>query len=167
MKLCAKCNKKIQTKIYIDGETKYITTKHRKYCLDCSPFNNKRHFIGSDTEYEKVCRTCKEKLPRKEFYRIGKNTPNVEPNCKKCAREKNNANNRMLKQKLVEYKGGKCENCGYNKCIAALEFHHQDPLQKEFTISNKGKYTYEKLLKEADKCLLLCSNCHQEIHYGY
>jgi hypothetical protein len=72
---------------------------------------------------------------------------------------------RMLKQKLVECKGGRCVNCGYNKCIAALEFHHKDPSLKEFNINNKGTYTYDKLLKEVDKCTLLCSNCHKELHY--
>lgn len=67
------------------------------------------------------------------------------------------------KIKLIEYKGGKCEICGYNKCIGALEFYHKDPSEKDFTISGKS-YSYERLKKEVDKCMLVCSNCHVEIH---
>lgn len=71
---------------------------------------------------------------------------------------------RQVKIKLVEYKGGKCEKCGYNKCVDALEFHHLDPSEKDFTISGKS-WSYERLKKEVDKCILVCSNCHKEIHY--
>ena len=70
-----------------------------------------------------------------------------------------------VKTTLVEYKGGKCQCCGYNRCIRALEFHHLDPSQKDFTISGKSK-SFETLKKEADKCILVCSNCHKEIHAG-
>lgn len=70
-----------------------------------------------------------------------------------------------LKNLAVEYKGGKCIKCGYNKCIYALEFHHLNPLDKDFSISAKG-YTrsWENVKKEIDKCILVCSNCHREIH---
>ena len=67
----------------------------------------------------------------------------------------------------VEYKGGRCQVCGYDKCIEALEFHHLDPTQKDFGISHKG-YTrsWEKVKEEVDKCILLCANCHREFHAG-
>ena len=68
------------------------------------------------------------------------------------------------KQKLVDYKGGKCEKCEYNKCIQALEFHHLDPKEKDFTISGKS-WSFERLKKEVDKCILVCNRCHTEIHY--
>jgi hypothetical protein len=71
---------------------------------------------------------------------------------------------RKAKIKLVEYKGGECEKCGYRKCIDALEFHHKDPNEKDFTISGKS-WSFERLKKEADKCILVCSNCHKEIHF--
>lgn len=70
---------------------------------------------------------------------------------------------KRLKVKLVEYKGGKCEICGYNKSIRALQFHHILPNEKDFTISNKN-YSFDKMMKEIDKCILVCANCHQEIH---
>lgn len=67
------------------------------------------------------------------------------------------------KLKLIEYKGGKCIICGYNKCIKALEFHHINPLDKDFTISGKT-VSLDRMKKEVDKCILICSNCHCEIH---
>lgn len=72
---------------------------------------------------------------------------------------------RKLKEKLVEYKGGKCEICGYDKCITALEFHHLDPNEKEFTIGYNGVLSLEKCKQEVDKCILVCANCHRELHY--
>lgn len=70
---------------------------------------------------------------------------------------------KRTKEKLVAYKGGKCQICGYSKCIEALEFHHVNPNSKSFTISSKSK-SFEVLKNEVDKCILVCSNCHKEIH---
>lgn len=71
---------------------------------------------------------------------------------------------KRLKQLLVSYKGGKCEICGYDKCISALEFHHKNPKDKDFSISS-GKYlSIQKCKQEVDKCILVCSNCHRELH---
>ena len=67
------------------------------------------------------------------------------------------------KIKAVEYKGGCCQKCDYKKSIRALTFHHIDPKQKDFGISGKS-YSFEKIKKEIDKCVLLCSNCHSEAH---
>ena len=76
---------------------------------------------------------------------------------------------RNIKHRLIMYKGGKCSRCGYDKCEAALQFHHLNPDEKEFTLSkinlNDSNFTFETLLKEADKCILLCANCHAEEHY--
>jgi Icc-related predicted phosphoesterase len=69
----------------------------------------------------------------------------------------------VKKKELVEYKGGCCEICGYNKSIQALQFHHIDPNEKDFNISARS-YSIERLKKEADKCMLVCANCHIEVH---
>ncbi len=63
-------------------------------------------------------------------------------------------------------KGGYCQRCGYSKNLAALEFHHLDPTEKEIqldmrTLSNRN---WHIVLAEAEKCILLCSNCHAEEH---
>lgn len=72
---------------------------------------------------------------------------------------------KRTKIKLVEYKGGKCQICDYNKSLNALHFHHLDPNEKDFSISGKS-LSFEKLKSEVDKCILVCSNCHSEIHEG-
>jgi predicted HNH restriction endonuclease len=75
---------------------------------------------------------------------------------------------KKIRQMLVEYKGGECELCGYNGCIDVLDLHHKDPSTKEFGISSSGlTRSWEKNKAEADKCVLLCANCHREIHAGY
>lgn len=71
----------------------------------------------------------------------------------------------IVKQKLIDYKGGKCQICGYNRCINALEFHHLNPKEKDFTISG-GTKSFEHIKPEVDKCILVCANCHREIHAG-
>ena len=72
---------------------------------------------------------------------------------------------KRTKQLLVEYKGGECEVCGYNKCVEALEFHHIDESTKSFQISGSTR-SLEKQKAEADKCVMLCANCHRELHAG-
>ena len=71
------------------------------------------------------------------------------------------------KKTLVDYAGGKCKICGYNKCLAALTFHHRNPLEKSFGLAENvcRSKTIDDLKKEVDKCDLLCSNCHHEEHY--
>ena len=60
--------------------------------------------------------------------------------------------------------GGKCSKCGYNKCLEALDFHH-DKGNKEGMISKLTKdFSKQKSLKEVKKCILLCANCHRELH---
>ena len=65
--------------------------------------------------------------------------------------------------KIKQARGGKCERCGYNTCIKALEFHHLDPSQKDFTISN-DHFKLKEAVEESKKCILICANCHRELH---
>ena len=75
---------------------------------------------------------------------------------------------RGLKRKieLINYKGGKCEKCGYDKNIASLQFHHKEPEKKEIKldIRNISSHNMKVLYNEVDKCMLLCANCHAETH---
>ena len=71
---------------------------------------------------------------------------------------------RKLKEMAIEYKGGKCEKCGYDKCKSALEFHHLDPTQKDFGVGSGHTRSWDKIKKELNKCIMVCSNCHREIH---
>lgn len=84
--------------------------------------------------------------------------------CVECNKKSVTNRRKNNKKLLVEYKGGKCEICGYDKCIEALEFHHIEKSEKDFSIGELGYKNIEELKKEADKCLLVCANCHREIH---
>ena len=68
--------------------------------------------------------------------------------------------------KLVQLFGDKCSLCGYNRCSAALEFHHINPEEKDFELSMSNSKSLEKNIEEAKKCILICANCHREIHNG-
>lgn len=70
------------------------------------------------------------------------------------------------KEKAVEYMGGRCRVCGYDKCSRALVFHHIDPSEKGFAISQNKNKAWYKVKTELDKCIMLCSNCHMELHDG-
>jgi 5-methylcytosine-specific restriction endonuclease McrA len=72
---------------------------------------------------------------------------------------------KKVRQMAIEFKGGKCERCGYDRCLEALEFHHVEKGGKDFGISAHG-YTrsWSKIREEIEKCILLCANCHREIH---
>jgi len=74
---------------------------------------------------------------------------------------------RRTKRRLVEAGGGACALCGYDEHVAALHFHHLDPAEKRFALSNKGgTLAFEKIRAEAEKCILLCANCHAEVEWG-
>lgn len=77
---------------------------------------------------------------------------------------------RAVKRQLLKVKGGKCQKCGYDKCVEALEFHHIDHTEKEFELKcSSGIRPMYEYYKELEKCILVCANCHREIHHdeGY
>ena len=74
---------------------------------------------------------------------------------------------RKIKTLAIDYKGGKCQICGYDKFQGALDLHHIDRTSKKFGIADKG-YTrsWEEVRTEVDKCVLVCANCHRELEAG-
>lgn len=122
--------------LIINFEGKDRNLQNRKFCLTCSPF--KLHNTKN---------LCKKSKIKGSYEYV-----------KKFRHSKKN--------KAVEYLGGKCKICGYNKCKDAMHFHHLDPSKKEFGISSKTSWGFSKIVKELDKCILVCSNCHAEIHAG-
>ena len=71
---------------------------------------------------------------------------------------------RSMKLQAIKLLGNKCSICGYNKCIDALEFHHTNPKEKDFKLGSGNTLSWDEYKKEALKCILVCSNCHKEIH---
>ena len=123
--------------------------------LEIRPNNNTR-----------ICPSCKEEKTLDMFYqRRGQEGASVY--CKICTNQESVNRQRLFKLKCIEYKGGKCQICKYDKHPGALEFHHINPNEKDFQISKVKNYTFNTAIeKELDKCALLCSNCHKEVHGG-
>ncbi len=86
--------------------------------------------------------------------------------CRKCRQEAVVRRRQKVKRLLVQEAGGCCRLCGYDRCVAALEFHHLDPDAKEFGVAHRGARSIERLRAEVRKCILLCSNCHAEVESG-
>lgn len=74
---------------------------------------------------------------------------------------------RTIRSDALALLGGKCVLCGYNKCEDALHFHHRNPQTKSFGLSQAGlTRSWSRVKKELEKCVLICANCHAEIHAG-
>ena len=143
IKKCVVCNNEFECWSYAAERRKTCSRQCKSLILD-----RKAH----------KCVDCGETNPG-EFYGSKKQT------CKKC-------HNVRLIQKRTDMLdrgrnllGNKCSICGYDKCSAALEFHHTDRSLKEFEIGG-AKYGWAKMKKEIEKCILLCANCHRELHYS-
>lgn len=108
-------------------------------CSDCKvELNESNAYKKSETTYQSKCRTCFNKY---------------------CS-------DRWVKRKLkaIEYKGGHCSQCGYDKYHGALEFHHVNPDEKDMDWGKMRTRSWDSIFRELDKCVLLCANCHREVH---
>ncbi len=160
MKNCKQCEIELKTK---------GTTFCSRSCA--ATFNNKlfkkRERQGSCKECGVVVhssRTYCEKCFKEGKWRIGltRNKTTSKP-ITKTRSESVISWRQRTKLKAIEYKGGGCIKCDYNKCVYALQFHHFNPAEKDFSISGVTK-SWDIIKRELDKCVLLCSNCHFEQH---
>lgn len=167
MKLCKKCGNEFPNRKEIDGKIRVLNS--RKFCLECSPFNthNTKNFLNPNhieninkNGGKKQCSICKIDKHYSQFY-VKKNKT-LSYACKTCMSTRNTVQRVENKRKAIEYKGGKCVKCGYDKYYGALEFHHLDPTKKEKGLT--AITSFDKVKKELDKCILVCANCHREIH---
>lgn len=73
---------------------------------------------------------------------------------------------KSTKERIVQSMGGKCQICGYDKCDDALELHHINPEEKEFGLGaiRANPISWKRITEELRKCILVCSNCHREVH---
>jgi len=63
--------------------------------------------------------------------------------------------------------GGTCHGCRRDGHPAIFEFHHWNASEKEFGISETGiPRRWERVVAELAKCVMLCANCHREVHAG-
>jgi len=74
---------------------------------------------------------------------------------------------RLLKKKIVDSKGNKCCICNKSYPYGVYDLHHLDPNEKDFNFGDKtSTVKVETVMKEAEKCILVCANCHRMIHSG-
>lgn len=115
---------------------------------------------------KKVCEICNENFDTNSSTRIY---------CYNCSGDSTRKDNqtrkhqktilrRSMKLQAIKLLGGKCCKCGYDKCIDALEFHHENQDDKEFKLGSGNTMSWKDYKTEAMKCILVCSNCHKEIH---
>lgn len=131
----------------------------KKYCSE--KCRRSATYKNRNKSKSKICEHCGKLFEPRQFGQ-------TRIYCFECMPEGNMTGNKkmkMIKTWSIEYKGGKCEKCGYDKCQAALDFHHKNPTEKDFCISNRNiSLHWEEIKKELDKCSLLCANCHREEH---
>lgn len=114
---------------------------------------------------KKYCPKCKRILDLDMFYMNNHITHRrLTSWCKECNRKHVNKSTRDYKKEIIEYMGGKCNICGYNKCIHALDIHHISPDKKDPNFKRLRRVLRDNLKKELEGCILVCSNCHREIH---
>mgnify|MGYP003442925438 CR=1 FL=1 len=110
------------------------------------------------------CKFCGE-TNKENFCNKGKGIISL-TKCKKCHNQFTIERIRNYKKQAIEYKGGKCNICGYDRCQGSLHFHHINPLDKDPNWRQMKNWHFDKIKTEIDKCILVCANCHGEIHWN-
>lgn len=144
-----------------------IDTSHFESKTD--PRKNKEWIEKRDSQKiltkTKICQQCGlEKDTLKDYYWSNNKTRSI---CKDCVKANEKERYKQIKEQFNEYKKTlSCEKCG-EKRFYLLEFHHKDPNEKDYNISDKTRSKFEDIKEEISKCDVLCANCHREFHYLY
>jgi len=152
MPTCRQCNGTFSNWVFIEGKKKNLG--NRKFCLECSPYG-RHNTSAAGVNRSKLCVRCG--ATDKVLFYAHKNNL-----CKKCDNSRSMEKQREMKRKIVAYLGGKC-SCGYNKCLRSLHLHHSDS-NKDVNFAHIKNWKWDRVLSEIGKCILVCSNCHGEIH---
>lgn len=162
MPTCRKCQTYFPVWMRIAGKKRNLSSRH--YCLACSPFgrHNTRNLMPGAVQAQ-YCLRCSVELTEQNCYKKPQSST-FQPYCKTCFNARSHERQKQIKRLCVEYKGGRCSRCGYDRCLQALEFHHIGSESKEREISGMKSRSFERLKPELDKCILVCANCHREIH---
>lgn len=156
MPTCVKCRAKFPNRAQVGGVQKNLSG--RKSCLSCVPFQPGKHRNSALTASAScLCRSCGRQY---DYVRVRGGTKSL---CNSCSVKKRRLE---VKRKAVAYLGGACSCCTYARSLAGLDFHHRDSTTKMFDIANAYSRSWVSVVKELDKCTLLCKNCHAEKHWS-
>jgi hypothetical protein len=103
------------------------------------------------------CTKCNRSWPFETYGRMR--------HCTDCFNAGRYATNRENRHRAIQLCGGKCEVCDYDRCEAALDFHHPDPSKKDPFFQSLFGRSWANIEIEISKCNLLCANCHREAHF--
>ena len=112
--------------------------------------NNKRTKDGK----QRYCKICQAEFDHNHYLK----DVDKHKNRRKDNQQKISSWFKEYKQTLA------CSKCGDNRWYV-LQFHHIDPDQKDFNVSDLKKRSIKGMLNEIKKCVPLCSNCHTEFHH--
>ena len=127
----------------------------RKHCYKCRSFG--KNMLQEHREGACICSVCNRP------YHYERSKGHTKTKCGSCLV---NERRHEVKRRAVAYKGGKCEICGYDRCLRALVFHHRNPKEKDLSVSGNHCRKWSLLRAELGKCALLCCRCHTEVHDG-
>ena len=136
----------------IAGLQKYLDTNNIDYS----------HLSILQENKKIVCKECGIEKDISEYYSSNGKTRKV---CKKCVRKAQNEKYHCHQKWLNDFKQEHpCVKCGCDK-FYLIDFHHINPKEKDYSISDNPNALIETILKELEKCVSLCANCHREFHY--
>lgn len=133
-------------------ETQHCTKCHKTKSIDEFAFRDKKKNIR-----RKTCKVCQRKYDNAAYKNNKKRRKDIKENKRK---------RKLEKSQYIQYikENNKCKICGDSRWYV-LDFHHRDQKEKDFNISNMRFESMETVKMEIDKCDILCSNCHRELHY--
>lgn len=149
---------------YTQIQDKRVIAAIKNYCdkenIDYSHL--KEGSIDYSKDDTRVCSICKKEKTLLEYY-FTNGTPMYW--CKECQKEKERIKYAKRMEQITNYKKTlKCKKCGETR-FYLFEFHHRNPKEKDYTISDHNRASFETIKTEIDKCDVLCANCHREWHY--
>jgi hypothetical protein len=149
MKHCI-CGAIIPYRVFLDGKWRVLRT--RKSCLVCLPFGSSPYSQKSSKEKKRKQNAAKQqRYYGKMLKTYGMGRPNLIRKSRKI--------------EVVKHLGGRCMMCGHSRCVRNLAFHHIS--NKSFQIDERAfQFSWERLIPEIEKCVLICHNCHGEVHEG-
>ena len=114
----------------------------------------------------KICRVCGEEKSLEDFSIHPKSKYGRTNRCKSCTNKYKRGRKDRMYKKIADYIGGyKCSRCGIERdTMTIFDFHHLDPTTKDRQISAMIDNSWEDVKSELDKCVILCANCHREVH---
>ncbi len=165
MPVCRQCNNQFPIKMLIDGKVRNLGT--RQFCIECSPFmaHNTKPLLDIQLDGSKKCCVCNQVKQKTEFYT---NKDKIHGSkCKECFNRLSTERYQHNKIKMIEYCGGKCIICGYNETNSGLAFHHVNPIEKDLDITRLVNRSWNNIIIELNKCVLVCVRCHNELHFSH